>query len=73
MSLSAQVATRVYAAIEKLPENPRPPGCVKLKFAAQAYRIRIGDHRVIYEVRAQELIVTIVRVAERDEATYSGL
>ena len=73
MSLSAQMATRIYAAIEKLRENPRPPGCVKVKFAEQAYRIRIGDHRVIYEVRDQELIVTVVRVAKRDEATYGGL
>ena len=30
-------------------------------------RLRVGDHRVLYEVRDDELIVLVVRIAHRRE------
>jgi mRNA interferase RelE/StbE len=32
-----------------------------------AWRIRVGDHRVIYEVEDDLLLVTVVRAAHRRE------
>jgi mRNA-degrading endonuclease RelE of RelBE toxin-antitoxin system len=37
------------------------------------YRLRVGRFRVVYEVRDEVLLVLIVRVAKRDEATYRNL
>ena len=54
-------------AIDKLALVPRPPGCKKLK-GRDAYRIRIGEYRVIYEIHDDVLIVLIIRVAHRREA-----
>jgi mRNA interferase RelE/StbE len=54
-------------AISKLANNPRPVGCKKLR-GWDAYRIRIGDYRVIYEIHDDVLIVLVVRVAHRREA-----
>lgn len=32
-----------------------------------AYRIRVGDYRIIYEIHATEIVVYIVGVAQRRE------
>ncbi len=73
MGLPVEAARRLYKAIGQLAENPRPPGCEKLTFELVLYRIRVGNYRVIYDVRDEELIVSVVRVAKRNEATYRGL
>ena len=39
----------VRDTIEALAEDPRPTGCIKLR-NREAWRIRIGDYRVIYEI-----------------------
>jgi mRNA interferase RelE/StbE len=46
--------------------DPRPLGCKKLK-GRDAYRIRIGDYRVIYEINDGRLIVTVVTIGHRRE------
>lgn len=58
---------RVLDAVEDLAEDPRPHGAKKLVGEKIAWRIRIGDHRVIYDVRDTELTVTVVRAAHRRE------
>lgn len=59
---------RVLKAIEDLAEVPRPHGARKLVGEHVAWRIRVGDYRVIYEVLDRDLIVTVVRAAHRREA-----
>jgi mRNA interferase RelE/StbE len=50
-----------------LAENPFPPGCRKLQGSRDAYRIRVGDYRVVYEVATGRLLVEIVRVRHRKD------
>lgn len=56
---------RVLEAISGLRENPRPPAAKKLVGEQTAWRIRIGDYRVIYDVFDGELVVTVVRAGHR--------
>lgn len=56
---------RIRAAIDLLADEPRPPGCVVLKGEDRAYRVRIGDYRVGYEVYDDRLVVLVVRVGHR--------
>jgi mRNA interferase RelE/StbE len=65
--LNRDVVRRVDAAILALSDDPRPPGCVKLAGGMDLWRIRVGDYRVIYEIRDRQLIVLIVAVAHRRE------
>jgi mRNA interferase RelE/StbE len=65
--LDVGVRRRVLAGIAELEEDPRPPGCKKLVGESNAWRIRIGDYRVLYDVIDDVLIVTVVRVAHRRE------
>jgi mRNA interferase RelE/StbE len=58
---------RVRAAIDLLADNPRPPGCVAMAGEAHAYRVRVGDYRIVYEVVDDRLIVQVVRVGHRRE------
>jgi mRNA interferase RelE/StbE len=50
----------------ELEQDPRPPGCKKLK-GRDAWRIRIGDYRVIYEINDGHLIVTVITIGHRRE------
>lgn len=58
---------RVLDAIEDLGEDPRPHGSRKLVGEQTAWRIRVGDYRVIYDVHDAALIVTVVRAGHRRE------
>lgn len=59
---------RVLDVLEELGENPRPHGAKKLVGEQTAWRLRVGDYRVIYDVFDDELIVSVVRAAHRREA-----
>ena len=73
-SLPKGIAARIGQRIRALAVDPRPRGALKLTGAqANLYRIRVGDYRVVYQVRDDVLIVVIVRVGKRNEANYRGL
>ena len=63
---------RIVEALEKLRANPRPPGAIKLAGEENAWRIRIGDYRILYEIHDKELVVLVVRVAHRKDAYRKG-
>jgi len=65
-SIAKRDASRILAEIEKLGEDPRPADTKKLK-GEELYRIRVGNFRVIYEIRDGELIVIVVRVGNRKD------
>ena len=58
---------RVVDRIESLADDPRPSGCQKLS-GADKYRVRQGRYRILYAIRDERLIVTVVRVAHRKDA-----
>jgi mRNA interferase RelE/StbE len=49
-NLPNELRERVAEKIQRLAEDPRPDGVVKLKGMDNEYRIRVGDYRVRYEV-----------------------
>ena len=61
---------RVVQRIDRLTEEPRPPGCVKLA-GGEHDRIRQGRYRIVYEIRAAELVVLVVRVGDRRDVYWS--
>ncbi|WP_420610747.1 type II toxin-antitoxin system RelE family toxin [Candidatus Poriferisodalis sp.] len=62
---------RVRAAIDLLAGEPRPPGCVKLAGEASAYRVRVGNYRIVYEVIDDRLVIQVVRVGHRRDICRS--
>jgi mRNA interferase RelE/StbE len=61
---------RLRVAIRSLADEPRPHGVRKVKGAERAYRIRVGNYRVVCDVYDNEQLVLILQVARRTETTY---
>jgi len=53
-------------AIAELADNPRPQGYIKLK-GEEAYRIRVGHYRIIYEIDDGKITVTVVTIGHRKD------
>jgi len=64
-NMSDYIAEPIHNAIIALGENPRPTGYKKLK-GRNAYRIRIGDYRIIYEIIDDKLIIKIITIGRRN-------
>ncbi|MCA0294853.1 MAG: type II toxin-antitoxin system RelE/ParE family toxin [Actinobacteria bacterium] len=58
---------RVQAAIELLAVEPRPRGAKKLVGGDGEWRVRTGDHRIVYEFHDDVLLVLVVAVGHRRE------
>lgn len=63
---SNTIAYPIITAISQLEFDPRPIGYKKLK-GREAYRIRVGNYRIIYEIVDFELIVTIITLGHRKD------
>jgi mRNA interferase RelE/StbE len=66
--LPSTVQRRVIDAIWRLADEPRPAGCRKLVGGKDAYRIRVGDYRIIYTIADVVLVVGIQSIRHRREA-----
>lgn len=62
--LDAVSASRVRGAIALLASEPRPPGSRKLS-GRDAYRVRVGDYRIIYTIDDPKRIVVVVLIGHR--------
>jgi mRNA interferase RelE/StbE len=62
--LDPQAAGRVRAAIALLADDPRPPAARRLR-GRPAWRVRVGDYRVIYTIEDAVLLVVVVAVGHR--------
>ncbi len=71
LDLPTKEAQRVKEAIEKLEQNPRIHGTIKLENAPVAsYRYRIGDDRILFDIDDEAKIVEILDIRKRNERTY---
>jgi mRNA interferase RelE/StbE len=64
--LEKQDQLRIYAAIELLGDNPRPPLAVKIK-GSDYFRVRVGDYRILYSIDSGRLIILIIDLGHRRE------
>jgi mRNA interferase RelE/StbE len=68
--MKPNLSTPIRDAIRELAKDPRPHGFKKLRGHDGLYRIRIGNYRVIYEIRDRELLVLVVRVGDLNEVYW---
>ena len=73
-NLERSLQVRLGRRIDSLAENPYPQGVKKLggEWEEDLYRVRVGDYRIVYQVRQKRLLVLIVRIGHRSEV-YRGL
>ena len=53
-------------AIAELAQNPRPHNHIKLT-NIEAYRVRVGNYRIVYEINDNVLTVRSVEIADRKQ------
>ncbi len=66
--LPAESFHRTVRKIRSLANEPRPPGTRKIVGSTNDYRIRVGEHRIVYEIDDDVHEVRILRVRHRREA-----
>lgn len=64
LKLDKSAISSIKNAIFNLSKNPRPFGYKKLK-GENAYRIRVGNYRIIYEIYDELITVIVVSVGHR--------
>ena len=65
--LPEDMRRRIEPKIDALAENPRPHGARKIEGQETAYRVRVGDYRVVYEVHDRVFLVLVMNVGHRRE------
>ncbi len=67
----AAIPSPSYEQIEQrmlgLAEDPRPPGCKKLKDTEGIWRIRVGVYRILYDIDDSSATVTVLRIGHRKD------
>ena len=64
--LSKMLFDRISRLLAALAEEPRPAGAEKLT-GLDAFRVRAGDYRIIYEVDDSARVVVVTRIRHRRE------
>jgi len=65
-ALETTMRERVLRAVQRLALDPyRAPNVKALK--GGGYRLRVGDYRVLYELKNDILVVLVVQIAHRRE------
>ena len=64
--LPDEIANRILVRLSALETNPRPADVKKLK-GRDAWRIRVSDYRVIYEIHDRVSQIIVITVGHRRE------
>ena len=64
--LPAAIRERAASVILAFETTPRPVGCQKLH-DVDAYRVRIGDYRIVYTIDDKQRTVEVIAVRHRKD------
>ncbi|MFD9376205.1 type II toxin-antitoxin system RelE/ParE family toxin [Streptomyces sp. NPDC059999] len=66
-SIDRPAAMRILAALTALGDDPyrEDADVKKLTGPSGLYRLRVGSHRIAYQVRDGELVILVVKVGDR--------
>jgi mRNA interferase RelE/StbE len=65
--LPVDVLRRIAQELRGLEVEARPPGCRKMVGGENAYRIRVGDYRILYEIEDSRHRVVVQAVGHRKD------
>jgi len=58
---------RIARRLDQLAQDPRPPGCKKLRGQSNLWRIRVGSYRIVYLVDDRGRLVDVRAVGDRKD------
>ena len=72
-SLPKAIRVRIGKKVDSLQTNPNPQGAKLLKGKGrEAYRVRVGDYRILYQIQREILTILVIKIGHRREV-YRGL
>ena len=66
-SFSGKFLSKLENIILGLYDEPRPHNSKKLSGGGSKWRIRMGNHRILYEIDDSKNLVRVYRIADRKE------
>jgi len=66
-ALPGRAISKIIPVLKSLEDDPRPPGCKKLKGFTNLWRVRIGNYRAIYSIEDVILLVDIRDIGHRKD------
>jgi mRNA interferase RelE/StbE len=66
-SLSSATHDKIVKHLVELERNPLPKGVKRLR-GIDAYRLRVGDYRILYQINSKKKIIEIIAIAHRKDA-----
>jgi mRNA interferase RelE/StbE len=68
-SLAIAAQRRIVRSLHALEADQKPRGAAVLAGGQdqRVWRIRVGDYRVLYEIRNDQLVVLVIRIGHRRE------
>ena len=70
--LSEPLKRTIIKKLDSLRLNPNPLGAQKLCTVETMYRIRVGDHRIIYQIEHKILLILVLKIGNRRDI-YTNL
>ncbi len=64
--IDRSIRRRIIMKIDGLAVDPRPAGALMLKGRHGAWRVRVGDWRIIYTIDDSVLLVLVIEIDHRD-------
>jgi len=68
--LPAKDQERVKAVLEAMQDDPFAGDIVRLKAQPTAWRRRVGNYRIFFDVYPENLLVVVVAISRRTSTTY---
>jgi mRNA interferase RelE/StbE len=67
--LPSAIRVKTAEALHMLSQNPYSEllKVKKLKGAEDLYRIRLGEYRIVYEIRKKRLVILVIKIGNRRE------
>ena len=63
--------SEVWRVLREMEEDPYPPEHKRLEWPEVLYRVRVGDHRIVFRPSPGRREVTVTRIGHRD-SVYEG-
>ena len=64
-SYDAPLRNRIISKFDEIADDPR--GTDSKKLDGDIYRVRVGQHRIVYEVRDKNRTAVVLRIGHRSE------
>lgn len=66
-NLPSNIQKPMGTFLEKIRENPRMSGVIKLQGDDKLYRIRLGDYHLVFQIDDSQKLIKITRVRHRQD------